>query len=443
MKVKMQNELTSKASVLRRQGGKATRQNSKRFKTFHIMALTLLLAVPFAAGAKVAPPRIKKAPVKAPVFEVAGWIPYWKATAGSADATAHLDELNEISPFAYSVKNNGNLVDTMRIDKEPWYTLINTARAKKVKIIPSVMWNNADAIDAVLKNPKLRKVHVNEIANVVLKHGFEGIDIDYEGKKAETKDSFSLFLRDLHKALKKKLLSCTIEARTPLDSRFCLRSIGSCASNFEKIPEDIRYANDFAKINSYCDRVRIMAYDQGTADLKLNQSAQGPYVPVADPKWVEKVIALAAQSIAKQKIVIGVPTYGYEFEATPLLQGYRYGRLWAFNPKYALDVSGRMGVAPQRNEAGELSFLYTPTATSTAPQSGDTPQPAGIAFTAPPVPLTNATSTPSGPLPRLLWWSDASAIGDKVALAKKLGVRGIAIFKIDGGEDPGIWDHLR
>jgi hypothetical protein len=43
---------------------------------------------------------------------------------------------------------------------------------------------------------------------------------------------------------------------------------------------------------------------------------------------------------------------------------------------------------------------------------------------------------------RYLVWSDAQAIKDKVDLAKRLGVRGVAIFKIDGGEDPGLWNVL-
>ncbi len=44
---------------------------------------------------------------------------------------------------------------------------------------------------------------------------------------------------------------------------------------------------------------------------------------------------------------------------------------------------------------------------------------------------------------RLLDWPDATSVVDKAQLAKALGVRGIAMFKIDGGEDPGIWAAIQ
>ena len=55
---------------------------------------------------------------------------------------------------------------------------------------------------------------------------------------------------------------------------------------------------------------------------------------------------------------------------------------------------------------------------------------------------TTATSTPLKKPIRLVWWSDASASADKMILAQTLGLRGIAIFKIDGGQDPLLWERL-
>ncbi len=381
------------------------------------------------------------APRVAPL-EISGWIPYWRTATGTIDALLHLDTFTEINPFGYTVKQDGSLFDAMDLTSPYWQVLMYTSRAKKIRVIPTVMWSNTEAIHRILKNKKLRAAHIKQIVQQVKEHNFDGIDIDYEAKKADTRPYFSAFLRELYSAIGNKWVMCTIESRTPLDSRF------------DTIPQNIEYANDYIAINKYCDRVRIMAYDQQAIDLRLNDAAPGPYVPVADPKWVEKVITLASRSIAKKKIVIGIPTYGYEYEVRPLSQeGYAYDLLWSFNPKYALDLAQTTGAIPQRNMAGELSFSYfasaiAPAFTATqSPQSIPTTTPAATPFSPPsstPIfphifpPANQATATPF----RIVWWSDAAAIKDKIDLARKLGVRGVAIFKIDGGEDPEMWNVL-
>ena len=393
------------------------------------MVVGLVVCIPIELYAKTL---VKQIPVsRSAPLEISGWIPYWRTATGTADALLHLTAFKEINPFGYTVKQNGALFDALHADSPVWQALIRAAHEKKIRIIPTVMWSNTEAIHAVLKNKKSRAAHIKEIVAMVNNNGFDGVDIDYEAKKADTKIYFSAFLHDLYKAMGKKWVMCTIESRTPLDSRF------------EIIPDHIQFANDYTALNAYCDRVRIMAYDQQSIDLKLNEKAIGPYIPVADPKWVEKVITLAATSISKKKIVIGVPTYGYEYEVTPLAQGYRYDLLWAFNPKYALDLAKRINVDPKRNEAGEMSFSYG--ATSVEPASTeerDTAESNNMSVATTTSSSFSGTAVSTSTPFRLLWWSDASAIKDKIDLAKKLGVRGVAIFKIDGGEDPEMWNVL-
>jgi spore germination protein YaaH len=227
----------------------------------------------------------------------------------------------------------------------------------------------------------------------------------------------------------KKWVMCTIEARTPLDSRY------------DSIPKDIQYANDYVAINKYCDRVRIMTYDQGTIDIVLNRARMAPYIPVADLAWVEKTILLAAKTISKKKISIGVATYGYEYKVTKLSEyGYRYDLQWAFNPRYALELAASLGIAPQRNGANEISFMYAPTSTVSSVSMDSLNggmQNVPVSATAENMPVAGL-SVPMN----IVWWSDANAIKDKINLAKKLGVRGVAIFKIDGGVDSALWSML-
>jgi len=349
---------------------------------------------------------------KDPNFEISGWIPYWKSEEGVESILPHLGSFTEVNPFVFTVKKDGSLFEASPLSNNEWQTLKKKAKQINVRFIPTITWGGSSSIHDVLSNPEKRQNHIRGIAAEVYKHDLDGIDIDYEGKLAETKVFFSLFLKELQEAIgHDKWIMCTIEARTPLDSRF---------SSQEDIPSDIAYANDFVEINKYCDRVRIMAYDQGRFDLKLNELRGDPYAPVADRAWVEKVMNLTLREISRDKITIGVATYGYEYDmfSTSNVPGFtQYSRLWSFNPSYALSHAKKLRLVPERNSAGELQLIYP------ASKSPD-----------PVIPLPEAT--------RIMTWSDAEAIRDKAKLTETLGLRGISIFKIDGGQDPKLWKVL-
>ncbi len=372
--------------------------------------------------------------VHAAGFEVSGWIPYWAASDGIRDAAKHLDILTSVYPFSFSVNTNGSLKDLADMGKGAWKRFVRQAKIAGVEVIPTVMWSNTERIHEVLSDKKLRASHIEAIVKMVDKGGYDGVDIDYEGKKASTRPHYSVFLKELKAALGGKILSCTIEARTPPDSLYT------------SIPKNLEYANDYAEINTYCDRVNIMAYDQQRADLKLNSArAGGPYYPNADLAWVKKVMTLTSKTIDKDKLLVGVPTYGRELEVTVSPNWFQsYKQLWSVSDEYARDTADKYDVTPVRNAAGELSYSYVPTksgakllsSVSLSPKDSKGDEIAARA-------LAYANKTGKTTTVHTVWWSDAQAVVDKVALAREMGLRGVALFKIDGNEDKDLWDAFK
>lgn len=357
-----------------------------------------------------------------PIFEKALWIPYWRKTEGVSTTLANLSSVTQISPFAFELQTDGTIKNVLKINEEPWTTLIVEAKKKKIKIYPSILSYPHNEKEKniqylLLAQRKSRKAHVQDIVTLVKKNKFDGIDIDYEAKIAETRPYFSAFLTELAFALhkEKKQLICTIEARTPAESRY--------ATTSKEILSKVEYANDYKVIGKVCDQVRIMAYDQAGDDAQLvnqNKNTGNVYKPVADIEWIKKVITLAMWDIPAKKIILGVPTYGYKYEILPQVgtTTVKYSRIGSMNFNYADELARSLAITPTRNNSGELSFVY---ATS-----------------------TNIKGESLGGYKQyLIWYSDAEAIKDKIRIAKLYKIGGVAVFKIDGGQDPKLWDVLK
>lgn len=391
---------------------------NKRF--WAIFGVIIMLTLPFFALASEEQ------------FYYGGWLPFWKKQSGALDIAVNLEKLDEVSPFSYEVNPRGTLRDVLKIREGFWPVWLLVLRNAHIKIIPTIAWFDASRIHALLSNTKLRRAHEDIIAQLVQDEHFDGIDIDYEAKRAETKPYFSTFLKGLAMRLhpRNKILSCTIEARTPLTS----------LENPDAPERKPSYANDYSALNKYCDEVRIMAYDQGAIDLKLDaKKGNGNlYMPVADPDWVEKVIVEAVKTISRKKIMLGIPTYGYEYAVSWGNNVTTYRRLRAVNFFAAMDRADSVGAIPARNSAGELSFTYTTSTfveVSAALRSdvSSTP-PSGI-----PLAFLNSTSS----VTRFVSFSDAESVGQKIQLAKKYKLRGAVLFKFDGEADPLIWQKMK
>lgn len=355
-------------------------------------------------------------------FDKAVWIPYWQKTAGASTTLAHLSTLTQISPFTFELQTDGTIKDALKIQEEPWVTLIAEAKKKKIKVYPTILSfphndNEKNIQYLLLAQKKKRTAHVKDIVALVKKNKFDGIDIDYEAKVAEIRPYFSAFLTELATALHKdkKQLICTIEARTPPDSRY--------ATTSQEIISKVEYSNDYKVIGKVCDQVRIMAYDQAGDDARLtihNTSLGNIYKPVADIEWIKKVVGLALWDIPEKKIVLGLPTYGYKYEIIPqtATSGISYSRIGSMNFNYADALARSLNIPPVRNSSGELSFTYSTSTGVNGEQLGGTKQ-------------------------FLVWYSDATAIADKIRIAKLYGLGGVVVFKIDGGNDPKIWNVLK
>ncbi len=333
-------------------------------------------------------------------FFVTGWIPYWTKSEGTFSLQGKIGLFSQLNLFAFGVSADGQLIDTAKSKIAPWPQLIADAKKQNVKIVPTILWGDAVAMHKTFSDPMLRSKHADNIVAMLVQNDFSGVDIDYEGKDIVDRDNFSLFLETLHEKLQGKTLNCTVEARTQDAPPADLTGIRAMS-----------WANDFSKLNNFCDSVTVMAYDQVFQIHRakvFEDSSSEPSAPNADNAWAQENIEYALKFIAPEKLILGVSTYGWEFRVEKIANGYHYTRVRSVSYPDAMALAASVGATPTRTTGGELSFVY---------KASDGQH--------------------------LVIIDDAQSVSDKIALAKKFNLKGISLFKIDGLTDPKVLEVLK
>ncbi|MDY7086960.1 MAG: glycosyl hydrolase family 18 protein [Actinomycetota bacterium] len=328
-------------------------------------ALLLVVAALVAADAARAD--------SAPRRLVNGWLPYWTTTASLASVTANADLWGEASPFWYRATGAATFSPQPGAGD---LTVVDALRSRGVKVVPTVTESlNAPAMAALLAAPLQRTAHVAALVSLVTANGYDGIDLDYETMnsggtttdKAAVRSGFVTLLRELGPALdaQGRLLSVTVGPRTRAD--------------------DPSWAVfDYAGIGPSVDRFRIMTYD--------HHWRGGPPGAVAPLPWVNTVLTYAVTAVARGKIEIGVPLYGYDWPADPA-QPDGYGIATSANYQQAEALRTQYTAARQWSATDAAPyFTYT--------------DPTGVRH--------------------VVWYNDAEATRAKMTLIEKYSVRGLA-----------------
>jgi spore germination protein YaaH len=364
-------------------------------------------------------------------YEVGVWVPWFADEAGAESALEQIDEIDILYPFVYEVESDGTIVNRVDFTDDHWEDLLAEAEDERVDVIPTIAWFDGQAIHEVLSNRRSRRNHIRDIVRLVERNDFAGVNIDYESKLAATIDYYSDFLEELKDELGRRTeLTCTVEARTPPESRW------------REVPSRIEYANDYRAMSRHCDWVEIMAYDQQRADWRMNEKRRGvPYNPVADTEWVEKVLDLALEDFDEDEVFLGVPTYGRAWDVTVAADWYKdYDLVATLNQPRILELADKYEVRPGRTAGDEAVITYFPEDSvwrilDALPTPAGTPRGYEAAAKA----LLVATYADIEIPVRMITWSDAEAIAAKLELVEDYDLQGVAIFKVDGEEDPKLW----
>ena len=199
-----------------------------------------------------------------------------------------IGDLTYLSPFSYHVNKDASLTP---IDDE-----FLISEAKKNGVAPMLVVSNisganfdTELINNILTNDSLQNTLIENILSTIETKGYYGVIIDFERISPEHRENYNEFLRKLVNKLHPKYIVATALAPKTYDI-----TSGSWHG-----------AHDYKAHGEIVDFVIIMTYEWGWSG--------GPPMAVAPINEVKKVIDYAVTVIPKNKIMMGMPMYGYDW----------------------------------------------------------------------------------------------------------------------------------
>lgn len=241
------------------------------------------------------------------------------------------DYLTYLSPFSYRVQMNGSLTP---LDDSAIIGAAYEKRVAPMMVITNFESGNfsPDIAHAVLTDANSQKELVSNIVAVMRQKGYLALNVDFEYVRPADREAYNAFLQRLVDSLH----PLGYKVSTALAPKISAEQTGT-----------LYEAHDYAAHGRIVDFVILMTYEWGWSG--------GPPRAVAPINEVVKVLNYALTVIPPDKIVMGMPLYGYDW-TLPFVQGGR----WAptVSPHEAVNRAAKYGAVIRYDEEAQSPYYH-------------------------------------------------------------------------------------
>lgn len=273
--------------------------------------------------------------------------------------------LTYLSIFSYDVNSDGSLEE---INDTPLIQAARNANVAPLMVITNREFSS-DVASSVLNSPEIQERLLDNVVEVLESKNYYGLDIDFEYLYPRDRENYNAFLQR------------TVDRLRPLGYTISTAVAPKLSADQ---PGLLYEAHDYPVHGRLMDHVVIMTYEWGYL--------YGPPMAVAPLPEVRRVIQYAVTEIPRNKILMGIPNYGYDW-TLPFVRG---------TAARILSNTGAVNLAYSRNAA----IQYDTTAQS---------------------PYFNYFENGRQ---HVVWFEDARSIRAKLLLANEFGLGGVSYWTV-------------
>ncbi|MBQ7037104.1 MAG: LysM peptidoglycan-binding domain-containing protein [Clostridia bacterium] len=198
--------------------------------------------------------------------------------------------LSRLTPFGYGFTENGNLIS---INDARLIEAALSENAAPYMLLSSITEDgnfSGERASALFRSESLQNRVLASIVETMQRKGYQGLDIDFEYIPPEDSDGFLRFLENATEKLHAAgyPTHCDLAPKTYADQ-----------------PGLLYEAHRYGEIGNIVDTVLLMTYEWGYS--------YGPPLAVAPLSEVRRVVQYAVTEIPRNKILMGIPNYGYDW----------------------------------------------------------------------------------------------------------------------------------